>query len=164
MNLLRIALRKPISIMVMVLGLLFFGIKASKEIKIDILPEMNLPVVYIAHSFNGYTPQQMEGYFTKMYVNMMLFTSGIKSIETKNTQGLTLMKLNFYEGIDMGQAIAEISVLSNRSQVFLPPGAPPLFIIRFDASSQPVGQLVSGVKRKRITNCRTLPTLRQDPS
>lgn len=142
MNLIRFALRKPISIMVIVLGLLFFGIKAAKEIKVDILPDMNLPVVYIAHSFNGYTPQQMEGYFTKMYVNMMLFTSGIESIETKNTQGLTLMKINFYEGNDMGQAIAEINALSNRSQVFLPPGAPPPFIIRFDASSQPVGQLV----------------------
>ncbi|WP_306350711.1 efflux RND transporter permease subunit [Flavobacterium sp. '19STA2R22 D10 B1'] len=142
MNLIRFALRKPISIMVMVLGLLFFGIKATKEIKVDILPDMNLPVVYIAHSFNGYTPQQMEGYFTKMYVNMMLFTKGIESIETKNTQGLTLMKMKFYEGTDMGQAIAEINALSNRSQVFLPPGAPPPFIIRFDASSQPVGQLV----------------------
>lgn len=142
MNLIRFALRKPVSIMVIVLGLLFFGIKAAKEIKVDILPDMNLPVVYIAHSFNGYTPQQMEGYFTKMYVNMMLFTSGIESIETKNTQGLTLMKINFYEGTDMGQAIAEINALSNRSQVFLPPGAPPPFIIRFDASSQPVGQLV----------------------
>ncbi|MFH6968689.1 efflux RND transporter permease subunit [Flavobacterium sp. FlaQc-28] len=142
MNLIRFALRKPISIMVIVLGLLFFGIKAAKEIKVDILPDMNLPVVYIAHSFNGYTPQQMEGYFTKMYVNMMLFTSGIESIETKNTQGLTLMKINFYEGTDMGQAIAEINALSNRSQVFLPPGAPPPFIIRFDASSQPVEQLV----------------------
>lgn len=142
MILIRFALRKPISIMVMVLGLLFFGIKATKDIKVDILPDMNLPVVYISHSFNGYTPQQMEGYFTKMYVNMMLFTSGIESIETKNTQGLTLMKINFYEGTDMGQAIAEINALSNRSQVFLPPGAPPPFIIRFDASSQPVGQLV----------------------
>ncbi|WP_264524179.1 efflux RND transporter permease subunit [Flavobacterium sp. N502536] len=148
MNLIRFALRKPISVMVMVLGLLFFGIKASKEIKVDILPDMNLPVVYIAHSFNGYTPQQMEGYFTKMYVNMMLFTNGIESIETKNTQGLTLMKINFYEGTDMGQAIAEINALSNRSQVFLPPGAPPPFIIRFDASSQPVGQLVFKSKSK----------------
>lgn len=148
MNLIRFALRKPISVMVMVLGLLFFGIKATKEIKVDILPDMNLPVVYIAHSFNGYTPQQMEGYFTKMYVNMMLFTSGIESIETKNTQGLTLMKINFYEGTDMGQAIAEINALSNRSQVFLPPGAPPPFIIRFDASSQPVGQLVFKSKSK----------------
>lgn len=142
MNLIRFALRKPISIMVMVLGLLFFGIRAAKEIQVDILPEMNLPVVYVAHSFNGYTPQQMEGYFTKMYVNMMLFTNGIKSIETKNTQGLTLMKVNFYEGTEMGEAIAQLTALSNRSQVFLPHGAPPPFIIRFDASSQPVGQLV----------------------
>ncbi|MTG97411.1 efflux RND transporter permease subunit [Myroides albus] len=142
MNLIRFALRKPISIMVLVLGLLFFGVKSSKDIPVDILPEMNLPVVYIAHSFNGYTPQQMEGYFTKMYVNMMLFANGIKSIETKNTQGLTLMKINFYEGTDMGEAIASISALSNRSVIFLPPGAPPPFIIRFDASSQPVGQLV----------------------
>jgi len=128
--------------MVIVLGLLFFGIRAAKDIQVDILPEMNLPVVYVAHSFNGYTPQQMEGYYTKMYVNMMLFTNGIKSIETKNTQGLTLMKVNFYEGTEMGEAIAQLTALSNRSQVFLPPGAPPPFIIRFDASSQPVGQLV----------------------
>ncbi|WP_286768850.1 efflux RND transporter permease subunit, partial [Sphingobacterium sp. 40-24] len=59
-----------------------------------------------------------------------------------NTQGLTLMKITFYEGTEMGEAIASINALSNRSQVFLPPGAPPPFIIRFDASSQPVGQLV----------------------
>lgn len=142
MNMIKFALQKPIAIMVLVLGLLFFGLKATKEIKVDILPEMDLPVVYIAHTFNGYTPQQMEGYFTKMYVNMMLFTNGIKSIESKNTQGLTLMKVTFYEGTEMGEAIATINALSNRSQVFLPPGAPPPFIIRFDASSQPVGQLV----------------------
>lgn len=142
MNMIKFALQKPIAIMVLVLGLLFFGLKATKDIKVDILPEMNLPVVYIAHTFNGYTPQQMEGYFTKMYVNMMLFTNGIKSIESKNTQGLTLMKVTFYEGTEMGEAIATINALSNRSQVFLPPGAPPPFIIRFDASSQPVGQLV----------------------
>ncbi|WP_316928376.1 efflux RND transporter permease subunit [Sphingobacterium spiritivorum] len=104
MNLIRFALRKPVSIMVMVMGLLFFGIKATKEVQVDILPEMNLPVVYIAHSFHGYTPQQMEGYFTKMYVNMMLFANGIKSIETKNTQGLTLMKINFYEGTNNGRS------------------------------------------------------------
>ncbi|VDH15479.1 Multidrug transporter MdtC [Algoriella xinjiangensis] len=142
MNMIKFALQKPIAIMVLVLGLLFFGIKATKDIKVDILPAMDLPVVYIAHSFNGYTPQQMEGYFTKMYVNMTLFTNGIKSIESKNTQGLTLMKVTFYEGTEMGEAIATINALSNRSQVFLPPGAPPPFIIRFDASSQPIGQLV----------------------
>jgi multidrug efflux pump subunit AcrB len=142
MNLIRSALRKPISVLVMVLGMLFFGVKATQDIKVDLLPEMKLPVVYIAHSFGGYTPKQMESYFTKMYVNMLLFTNGIKSIESKNSQGLTLMKVSFYENTNMASAIAEINALSNRSQVFLPPGAPPPFIIRFDASSQPVGQLV----------------------
>lgn len=142
MNIIKKALQKPISTLVLVVGLLIFGIKITKDVRIDILPEMNLPVVYVAHSFNGYTPEQMEGYFTKMYTNMMLFTNGIKNIETKNSQGLTLMKVSFYPDTDMGQAIAELSALSNRSQIFLPPGTPDPFIIRFDASSQPVGQVV----------------------
>lgn len=142
MNMIKTALRKPIATLVLVFGLLFFGIKTMQDVRIDILPELNLPVVYVAHSFNGYTPEQMEGYFTKMYTNMMLFTNGIKNIETKNTQGLTLMKVTFYADTDMGQAIAELSALSNRSQIFLPPGTPDPFIIRFDASSQPVGQVV----------------------
>ncbi|MBF8961707.1 efflux RND transporter permease subunit [Pontibacter sp. FD36] len=142
MNLIRSALRKPISVLVMVVGLLFFGVQATRDVKVDLLPEMKMPVVYIAHSFYGYTPKQMESYFTKMYVNMLLFTNGIKDIQSKNSQGLTLMKVTFHENTNMASAVAEINALSNRSQVFLPPGAPPPFIIRFDASSQPVGQLV----------------------
>ena len=142
MNLIKAALRKPISILVLVAGLLFFGISALSDIKIDILPKMNLPVIYLAHPFGGYTPNQMESYFAKQYVNLLLFANGLKSIETKNIQGLTLMKLTYYEGTDMAQAAAELSALSNRAQAVFPPGSNPPFIIRFDASSLPVGQLV----------------------
>jgi multidrug efflux pump subunit AcrB len=142
MNFIRFALRKPISIMVFVAGLLFFGISAMRTIKVDILPQMNLPVIYIAHPFGGYTPTQMESYFGKNYVNILLFANGIKTIETKNTQGLMLMKLTYYEGTNMAQAAAELSALSNRAQAIFPPGSQPPFVIRFDASSLPVGQLV----------------------
>lgn len=142
MNLIRFALRKPISIIVLVAGLFFFGINAVREIKVDILPQMNLPVIYIAHPFGGYSPTQMESYFGKQYVNILLFANGIKSIETKNIQGLMLMKLTYYEGTNMAQAASEISALSNRIQAIFPPGSNPPFIIRFDASSLPVGQLV----------------------
>jgi multidrug efflux pump subunit AcrB len=142
MNLIRFALRKPISILVLVAGLFFFGIGAINQIKVDILPQMNLPVIYIAHPFGGYTPDQMEAYFGKQYVNILLFANGIKSIETKNTQGLMLMKLTYYEGTNMAQAAAELSALSNRAQAIFPPGSQPPFVIRFDASSLPVGQLV----------------------
>jgi multidrug efflux pump subunit AcrB len=84
----------------------------------------------------------METYFGKQYNNILLFANGIKSIETKNIQGLTLMKLSYYEGTNMAQAAAELSALSTRVQSVFPPGSNPPFIIRFDASSLPVGQLV----------------------
>jgi multidrug efflux pump subunit AcrB len=148
MNLIRFALRKPISILVMVAGFFFFGINAVRNIKIDIFPSLDLPVIYLSHPYGGYSPNQMEAFFGKQYVNLMLYVSGVKSIETKNIQGVTLMKLSFYEGTNMAQAAAEVSAFSNRAQAIFPPGSNPPFIIRFDASTLPVGQLVlSSVER-----------------
>jgi multidrug efflux pump subunit AcrB len=142
MNLIRFALRKPITILVIVAGLFFFGIRSMNSIKVDIFPKLDLPVIYVSHPFSGYTPQQMEAFFAKQYINIFLFVNGIKSIETKNIQGLTLMKINFYPGTDMAQAAAELNSFSTRIQAAFPPGSNPPFIIRFDASTLPVGQLV----------------------
>lgn len=142
MNLIRFALRKPISILVLAAGLFFFGIKAVTTIKVDIFPKLDLPVIYISHPFGGYTPTQMESFFAKQYINIFLFVNGIKYIETKNIQGLTLMKISFYPGTNMAQAAAEVSAFGNRAQAGFPPGSNPPFIIRFDASTLPVGQLV----------------------
>lgn len=142
MGLIKSALRKPITILVLVAGVFFFGVNAVRNIKIDIFPDLNLPVIYISHPYSGFTPNQMEGYFGKQYVNLLLYVSGVKSIETRNIQGLTLMKLTFYEGTNMAQAAAEVSTFTNRAQAIFPPGSQPPFIIRFDASTLPVGQLV----------------------
>ena len=134
--------------MVMVAGLFFFGINAVRTIKVDIFPKLDLPVMYIAHPFGGYTPTQMETFFAKPYINILLYVNGVKSIETKNIQGLTLMKVNFYPGTNMAQASAELSSFTNRMQAIFPPGSSPPFIIRFDASTLPVGELVlSSTKR-----------------
>ncbi|MBS0030938.1 efflux RND transporter permease subunit [Chitinophaga sp. 22321] len=142
MNLISFALKKPITILVLVAGLFFFGIKAVSTIKIDIFPKLDMPVIYVSHPFGGYTPKQMESFFAKQYINIFLFVNGVKSIETKNIQGLTLMKINFYPGTNMAQAAAEVSAFSNRIQAIFPPGSNPPFVIRFDASTLPVGQLV----------------------
>lgn len=142
MKLIRFALRKPITIIVLVAALFFFGIKAVTAIKIDIFPNIDLPVIYISHPYGGLTPDQMEAYFGKNYVNLMLYVSGVKNIETKNIYGLTLMKLTFYEGTNMAQAAAEVTAFTGRAQTIFPPGTTPPFIIRFDASTLPVGQLV----------------------
>ena len=134
--------------MVVVAGLFFFGIDAVRKIKVDIFPKLDLPVMYIAHPFGGYTPDQMETFFAKQYINILLYVNGIKSIETKNIQGLTLMKVNFYPGTNMAQASAELSAFTNRAQAIFPPGSNPPFIIRFDASTLPVGQLVLSSEKR----------------
>src|SRR6201994_3667916 len=142
MGMIKGALQKPITILVIVAGLFFFGINAVRTIKIDIFPDLNLPVIYISHPYGGYTPDQMEAYFGKQYVNLLLYVSGVKSIESRNIQGLTLIKLTFYEGTNMAQAAAEVTSYTNRAQASFPPGSQPPFILRFDASTLPVGQLV----------------------
>jgi multidrug efflux pump subunit AcrB len=148
MKLILFALRKPITILVAVAALFFFGLQALKSIRIDIFPKLDLPVLYISHPFGGYTPTQMESLFAKQYINTLILANGVKSIETKNIQGLTLMKLSFYPGTNMAQAAAEVSALSNRAQVLFPPGSNPPLIIRFDVSTLPVGELVlSSTKR-----------------
>ena len=142
MKMILFALRKPITILVVVAALFFFGISALRTIKIDIFPKLDMPVLYISHPFGGYTPSQMETFFAKQYINVLLYANGIKSVETKNIQGLTLMKLNFYPGTNMAQAAAEVSALCNRAQALFPQGSNPPFIIRFDASTLPVGELI----------------------
>src|ERR1700742_1982283 len=107
MGLIRLALRKLITILVLVAGGFFFGIGAVRSIKIDIFPNLNLPVIYISHPYGGSTPDQMETYFGKQYVNLLLYVSGVKSIETRNITGLSLIKLTFYEGTNMAQAAAD---------------------------------------------------------
>src|ERR1700749_3617759 len=142
MGMIKGALQKPITILVIVAGLFFCGINAVRTIKIDIFPDLNLPVIYISHPYGGYTPDQMEAYFGKQYVNLLLYVSGVKSIETRNITGLTLLKLTFYQGTNMAQAAAEVTAYTNRAQAGFPPGSQPPFILRFDASTLPVGQLV----------------------
>ena len=148
MGLIRSALRRPISILVIVMGLFFFGVNAVRNIKIDIFPELNLPVIFISHPYGGFTPTQMEAFFGKQYVSLLLYVSGVKSIETRNIQGLTLIKLTFYQGTNMAQAAAEVTTFTNRAQASFPPGSQPPFILRFDASTLPIGQLVLSSKTR----------------
>lgn len=141
MNLIRTALQKPIAIIVVVMGLLFFGIQATRDIKIDIFPDLNLPAIYVSQPYGGMSPQQMEGFIATNYQNLFLYVTGVKDIEAKNIQGLTMIKITFYEGTNMAQAAAEVTAMANRAFSSMPAGTQPPFIIRFDASTLPIGQL-----------------------
>ncbi len=56
-------------------------------------------------------PTRWKLFLAKHYVNLLLYVAGVKSIETRNIQGFTLMKLTFYQGTNMAQAAAEVTVI-----------------------------------------------------
>lgn len=146
----RLALKRPITILVIFIGLLMFSIIAIRGIPIDIFPKLNSPTIYVIESYGGMSPQQMEGFFSTRMQDQFLYVNGIKNIESKNIQGLTLIKLSFYENTDMAEASAQVALQVNRASKFFPPGALPPQVIRFDASSLPVGQLVFSSKTKSL--------------
>src|SRR5688500_9995173 len=85
---------------------------------------------------------QMEGLLTNYYEYHFLYISGSHHVESRNVQGVALMKLFFHPGTDMAQAMAETINYVNRSQAFMPPGTVSPFVMRFDTGSVPVGYLV----------------------
>src|SRR6201994_3891940 len=137
-----LALRRPITILVIFLGLMLFSVVALKTISIDIFPRLNAPTIYVIELYGGMSAQQMEGFFATRMADQFLYINGIKNIESKNIQGLSMIKLTFCEGTDMGEASAQVALQVNRTMAFFPPGALPPQVIRFDASSLPVGELV----------------------
>lgn len=159
----RAALKRPITILVLFTGLLLFSFMAIRKIPIDIFPKLNLPTIYVIESYGGMSPQQMEGFFATRMQDQFLYVNGIKNIESKNIQGLTLIKLSFYEGTDMAEVSAQVALQVNRASKFFPPGALPPQVIRFDASSLPVGQLVFSSQTKSLKEIYNLAVTRVRP-
>jgi multidrug efflux pump subunit AcrB len=157
------ALKRPITVIVIFLGLLIFSVIAVATIPIDIFPKLNLPTIYVIEPYGGMSPQQMEGFFATRFQDRFLYVSGIKSIQSKNIQGLTILKLTFYESADMSEATAEVGTQVNRALKFFPPGALPPEVMRFDASSLPVGELVYSSKTRSLQDIYELVATRIRP-
>ncbi len=150
------ALRNPITVIVIILGIVIFSILALLSIPVDIFPKLNLPTIYIAQPYGGMAPNQMEGFIATRYQNQLLYVTGIKDIEVKNVQGLCLVKCTFYENVNMAQVSGEVANQVNRVMSYMPPGTVPPTVVRFDASSLPVGQLVFSSKQAGLNEMQDL--------
>jgi multidrug efflux pump subunit AcrB len=141
MWLIRIALRRPITIVVAVIAVAMGAAFAVSRMRVDIFPDLNLPVIYVAQPYGGMSPAQMEGYVTYYYEYHFLYVNGIESVESKSIQNTALLKLTFHAGTDMAEALAQTIGYANRARAFMPPGTVGPFIMRFDAGTVPVGYL-----------------------
>ncbi|MGH9222100.1 MAG: efflux RND transporter permease subunit [Vicinamibacterales bacterium] len=159
----RAALRRPVTILIVVIGVALMSLLAVQRMKIDIFPDLGTPVIYVAQPYGGMDPAQMEGYIANYYEYHFLYVTGIEHVESRSIQGATLLKLFFHEGTNMSQAVAETVAQVNRSRAFMPPGTVPPFVVRFDGGSVPVGYLVFASDTRALGEIQDLALNRVRP-
>ena len=169
MNLVSFALRRPISLLTMIVAAALAGFLALDRMPRDIFPDLGVPVLYVAQPYGGRDPAQMEGFITNYYEYHFIYITGIEHVESKSIQGVALIKLQFHPGTNMAQATAETVSYVDRARAFMPSGTVPPFVMRFDAGSVPVGDLVDRARdadtarfRQPLQPCRDIDAVAID--
>ena len=163
MWLIRAALRRPITVLVVVAAVGAAAVFAVSRMRADIFPDLDLPVVYVAQPYGGMSPAQMEGFITYYYEYHFLYINGIESVESKSIQNTALLKLTFHAGTDMSEALAQTIGYVNRARAFMPPGTVGPFVMRFDAGTVPVGYLVFKSETRSLGEIQDLALNRVRP-
>ena len=163
MWLIRIALRRPITIIVLVVALAFASVLAIMRTRVDIFPNLDLPIIYVAQPYGGMSPQQMEGFISYYYEYHFLYINGIESVEAKSIQGTALLRLTFHPGTNMSDALAQTISYVNRARAFMPPGTVSPFVIRYDAGTLPVGYMVFSSPSRTLAEIQDLALNRVRP-
>src|SRR5688572_3625568 len=164
MWLINLAMRRPFTILVAVTAIACCSVLALIRMRADIFPNLNLPVIYVAQPYGGMAPAQMEAFLVSYYEYHFLYITGIEHVESKSIQNVGLIKLYFHPGTDMSQAVAQTISYVERSRAFMPPGTVPPFVVRFDAGSVPVGQLVFSSETRGVGEISDLALFRVRPA
>ncbi len=95
MNPIVFALRRPITVMMLVLALGLGGIYSVVRMQKDIFPALNQPVLYVIHNYGGMDPKQIEGLMTNVYELYFQYINGVEHVESRSIQSMVMLKLFF---------------------------------------------------------------------
>ncbi len=157
------AMKRPITIVAAVLAIMLISILALTGMKRDIFPDLKIPAIYIIQGYGGMSPAQMEGYITSTYELFFLYVPGIEHIESRSIQNVALIKVFFQPDTDMASAMAAVVAMANRATSLMPHGTYNPFVLRFDAGSLPVGQLVLSSDTRPVRELEDLAYVRIRP-
>ncbi len=163
MGMLDTAMRRPVSIVVGVLAVALCAVLALTRMRVDIFPNLNLPVIYVVQPYGGMLPPQMEGYLCDWYEYHFFYIDGIKEVESKSIESVSMIKLTFHPGTDMAAAMANTVAQVERSKAFMPPGTVGPFVLRFGAGSIPAGYLVVSSDKRSVNELQDITVTRVRP-
>ncbi len=141
----RLALQRPYTFVVMALLIAILGTVTAIRMPTDIFPEIDIPVVAVVWVYTGISPDDMEtrvvGNFERVLVSTV---SGISHIESQSLNGIAVVKLFLQPGADINEAVAQTVSTGQTVMRNMPPGMPPPNIMRYSASNVPIVQLSLG--------------------
>src|SRR2546429_2730957 len=135
----RLALRRPYTFVVMALLIAVLGVAAIVTMTVDIFPAINIPVVTVIWNYTGLSPTEMQGRIVTISERAFTTTvSGIEHIESVSLRGVAVTRLYFHPNVPIEAAIAQVNAQAQQIVRALPPGIFPPLILQYNAASVPV--------------------------
>lgn len=138
MGVTRLAINRPIAILMMVAAFLVLGIFSYYKLPAELNPKVDFPVVTITTSYAGTNPQEMETLITKPIEDSISGVSGLKQVNSTSQQGVSSIRCTFYFGTNLDQAAADVREKVDAVRRHLPTDADSPAVVKQDSSSQPV--------------------------
>ena len=146
----RLALRRPYTFVVMSILIVIFGAMSVVTMPTDIFPYINIPVVGVIWSYQGMSPDDMAKRVLTVCERAMTTTvNDIERIESTAYNGVGLIRVYMHPGTNVDLAVAQVTAVSQTLLRALPPGIFPPLVVQYDASSVPILQL--GLNSDRLT-------------
>jgi multidrug efflux pump subunit AcrB len=137
----RLALRRPYTFVVMAMLIVLGGIYSILQMPTDILPEINIPVIAVVWQYGGLPPEEMEQRFTGNFERALTTTvNGIEHIESQSLFGVSVTTVFFHAGTKIEMANAQVTAISQTLLKQFPTGSTPPLIVNYSASNVPILQ------------------------
>jgi multidrug efflux pump subunit AcrB len=138
----RIALRRPYTFVVLALLLLIIGPLAAWRTPVDIFPEIRIPIIAAIWRYTGLPPAEMAGRMVTQFERALTTTvNDVEHIESNSYNGVGIVKIFFQQGADVRTANAQVTAISQTLLKQMPPGAVPPLILNYNAATVPIIQL-----------------------
>ena len=138
----RLALRRPYTFVVLSMLIALLGIASAIEAPKDIFPSIDIPVVSVVWTYTGLTPTEMQDRIVTPCERALTTTvNDMEHTQSESYSGVSVIKVFFQPGVKIELAVAQVTAIVQTILRALPPGSFPPFVLKYDASSVPILQL-----------------------
>mgnify|MGYP000982562281 CR=1 FL=1 len=145
MSMIKFAVKRPVTMIIMVSVLLILGFFTYSKLSVDLLPEMELPVAAVMTSYSGAGPEEVESGVTELLESALTTVSNVDTIQSISAAGQSVVIMMFNWGTDMDAAAIEMKDSIGFVEGYLPDGASDPLVIKMDPTMMPIMQIgISG--------------------